>query len=189
VVAWLGSQASGPRPAPSRVSTDDIVQEIGDLLAAVARDLDGDHAQRRALADHFFCGLLAELANAIQIFGDAFDQAIEEVVSAVMSQRLAENRSPVSGVVVRLAVHAVVAGVKEIISRLALMKDVDKLQRAVRILAILMCPAPEKHRAVVEYCIDPLEQPIVSEVIRRRLQQSLPGWLTCSPIEQVAAGL
>jgi hypothetical protein len=52
-----------------------------------------------------------------------------------------------------------------------------------------MCPAPEDHRAVVEYCIDPLEKPIVTQVIRRRLEASLPTWMTTGPVEDLAAGL
>jgi hypothetical protein len=59
--------------------------------------------------------------------------------------------------VISLAVKLTVAGLKQLISRLALVGQIDDVQRALRILAVLMCPAPEHHRAVVEYCIDPLE--------------------------------
>jgi hypothetical protein len=186
---WFASDRAAARPAPAPASVDDIAEEIGNLLAKVANQLDGDHAQRLALADHFFCGLLAELANAIQMAADALDTATEEIVSAIMEERSADNRSPVSRVVTKVAVQAVMAGLKDIVSRLALVGHIDRLQRAVRILAILMCPAPDKHRAVVEYCIDPLEQPIITQVIRQRLEATMPGWMTTGPVGQTAAGL
>jgi hypothetical protein len=134
-------------------------------------------------------GLLAEFANAIQRVGDALDQAIDEVVSAVIDQRSSGNRQAISHLVVKLAAQALAAGLKQIVSRLSLVGHIDQLQRALRILAILMCPAPEQHRAVIEYCIDPLERPISTQIIRQRLEASMPQWMTVSPIEQPAAAL
>jgi len=188
IVSWVGSQVAAPGPAPVFASVEEVAEEIGLMLAEVATDLGGDRTRRRALADHFFCGLLAELADVIQRGVNALDGAIDEVVHAIMSERSAEKRSFLEQVTARLAVQAVAAGIKQVVSRLALVGHVDQLQRAVRILAILMCPAPERHKAVVEYCIDPLEQPIVSEAIRERLETSMPRWMTVGPVHEVASG-
>jgi hypothetical protein len=87
-----------------------MAEEVGWLLIGVASEVDGDRAQRLALADHFFCGLLADFAHVIDRVGDALDEAIEEVVSAVMEQRSAESRSFLDRIVIQLAVQLVVEG-------------------------------------------------------------------------------
>jgi hypothetical protein len=63
------------------------------------------------------------------------------------------------------------------------------VKQALRILAVLMCPAPERHRAVVVYCIDPLVQPLVSQVIRQQLEESMPGWMTAGVARAAIAEL
>jgi hypothetical protein len=190
---WLASDRSAAQPASvsglTPAAVDEIAEAVGYLLIEVAAQLDVGHAERVALADHFFCGLLAELANSIQVLDDALDAALEKIVDAVVAQRAAENRSLLSHLVIRLAVKLTVAGLQQLISRLALVGHIDDVQRALRILAVLMCPAPEHHRAVVEYCIDPLEKPIVTQVIRQRLEASMPTWMTTGPVEDLPAEL
>jgi hypothetical protein len=181
---WMASEraaaerAPDPDPDPLPVAVDEIAEAVGRLLGEVAATLDANHEQRVALADHFFCGLLAELAHSIQVLDDALDAAIEKIVEAVVNQRAAENRSPLSRLLIRLAVKATVIGLKQLIARLPASGHISDLQRAFQILAVLMCPAPEHHQAVIEYCIDPLEKPIVTEVIRQRLEASMPKWMT-----------
>jgi hypothetical protein len=184
VIDWLAGQIASP-PASIPATTEQIAEAVGQLLSGdVVRALDQSlsaaerHAERIALADHFFCALLAELAHAIQQFGKEFDQAAEKIASAIIEARAAQGRSPLPDFLVRLAVRTTVAGLNKIVSRLALVGYVKELERAIQVLAILMCPAPERHKAVVQYCIDPLGQPIISDEIRDRLLQSMPGWMT-----------
>jgi hypothetical protein len=184
VIDWLAGQIANP-PTSLPATTEQIAEAIGQLLSGgVIKALDqslsaADRRDKRiALADHFFCALLAELARAIGQVGEEFDKATEKIVSAIIEARASEDRSLLSGFLVRLAVQATVAGLNEIVARLCLVGHVKELQRAIQVLAILMCPAPEKHKAVVQYCINPLDKPIIADEIRNRLLQSMPSWMT-----------
>jgi hypothetical protein len=61
--------------------------------------------------------------------------------------------------------------------KLSVIRQFDDTLRAARILAIMKCPAPEQHKAVMLYCVNPLGKEILSEEIRQELTVSLPkGW-------------
>jgi hypothetical protein len=50
--------------------------------------------------------------------------------------------------------------------------------RAIRMLAVMICPAPERHEAVVKHCMNPLIGQHVSSVTKQRLEAALPEeWL------------
>ena len=159
--------------------------DIGDLLSGpVVQAIDqvlGDAARadtRRALADHFFCGLLAEFCHTVDQLGDAFEKALDAVVTAVIASRSDKRRSPVDELMVRAAVTAFNTGMKKIISRLSIVGRVEEVQQAARVMAILMCPVPEDHREVLQYCLDPLESPVISDLVRERLLAAIPAWMT-----------
>ncbi|WP_020636636.1 hypothetical protein [Amycolatopsis alba] len=51
--------------------------------------------------------------------------------------------------------------------------------RATRMLAIMICPAPERHEAVVKHCVNPLLGEYVSNLTKQRLEAALPDtWLS-----------
>ena len=57
-------------------------------------------------------------------------------------------------------------------------RQFSDLLRAVRLLAISICPAPEQHRSVVQCCLSPLEIYVLSDVIKQDLKDKLPrGWM------------
>jgi hypothetical protein len=61
-------------------------------------------------------------------------------------------------------------------------KHFDDLLRATRVLAVLTCPAAESHKAVVLYCLNPLEQAVLKQLTRQQLADALPrGWMTPGP--------
>jgi hypothetical protein len=64
-----------------------------------------------------------------------------------------------------------------LISTAPVVRHFDDLHRAVRILTLMMCPAPEKHEAVVRCALKPLGQPVVSELVQERLKAAMPDWI------------
>lgn len=56
--------------------------------------------------------------------------------------------------------------------------DLSEPIRAARMLAIMICPAPERHENVVRNCVSPLVGESVSKLTKQRLQEALPEeWL------------
>lgn len=54
-------------------------------------------------------------------------------------------------------------------------RNFNDLQRTVRVLAVMTCPAPEKHEAVVRCCLKPLGEPIVSRLAEERSEDGHAG--------------
>jgi len=68
-------------------------------------------------------------------------------------------------------------GVEKLVGKLAILQHLNNLQQAAQIMAVIMCPAPEKHEAVIKYCVEPLDEPVVSKISRARLKIALPEWI------------
>lgn len=85
------------------------------------------------------------------------------------------NRSVIPGPVVTVAAQAAV----NVLARLPSTCQFDDALRAIRFLAISVCPAPEEHKAVVQCCLSPLEVYVLSDAIKQDLEDELPrGWVT-----------
>lgn len=116
---------------------------------------------------------LATAAHARQELQDQFDRAVAHMVSAILTARRREHRpvipEPLTTVASQAAVNA--------LTKLSVVRQFDDLLRATRILAVMVCPDPEHHRAVVLYCLSPLEKNTLSDATRQALSDSLPrGW-------------
>lgn len=171
VVDWLAEH-------PDEI---DLIEAVGDLLAKdVSEELEHElgkaewKALKRSLVDHFWCDLLAALAAALGEFKKITDRIPEPVEKTILESRAMEKRSVVDKSLVRLAVRTV----WNLIKRLPVFGQFDDLLRAVRILAILLCPAPEDHPAVYRHCIVPLvgegSRGIISDVTKKRLEEIFP---------------
>ena len=58
-------------------------------------------------------------------------------------------------------------------------RQFDDLLRAMRILAVATCPAPEYHKTVASCCLKPLETFVLSSVTKQELTRALPsGWMS-----------
>ncbi len=154
-----------------------LAKGLGDeVVAELDKSFDETHRleRRRALADHFWCDLLAAFAHLIAQVKQAVGSVPELAVETILDSRRADQRSVVGDLQVRLAVHAAWT----IIEALPVFAQVDQLLRVVRVLAVLICPAPENHRAVVIYCLDPLTGQLVTAETKDRLERVLPGgWM------------
>ena len=124
---------------------------------------------------HILCDFLAAIACAMQKFRDQFQHHIVDIVKAILKSRKKENRSVIPGPVATVAAKAAV----NVLTRLQSVHHFDDMLRAVRCLAISVCPAPERHRAVVQCCLRPLEVYVLSDAIKQDLKDELPrGWMT-----------
>ncbi|MGW4469734.1 hypothetical protein ACWENQ_08685 [Nonomuraea sp. NPDC004354] len=126
---------------------------------------------RRRLTNHFWCDLLAALAEAIEKFSKAMDQIPEHVTTVIMQSRKAERRSPLLEALVGLAVRTAWEHIKSMLRT----TGIEELQRTCRILAVLICPAPEDHAAVQNSALLPLAKEGMLETSRERLEQVFPA--------------
>lgn len=168
VVDWLAEH-------PEKIG---YIELVGDLMAKdVSEELEWELGKakwkgvKRSLADHFWCDLLAALAMALEEFKKITDRIPEYIEQVILESRAMEKRSVIDKWLVRLAVRTV----WNLIKRLPIFGQVDELLRAIRILAILLCPAPEDHPAVHHHCIVPLvgegAREVISGVTKRRLEE------------------
>ncbi len=159
-------------------STIEHIQEVGDLLAGpVIRELDkrfggsDPRETRRRLTDHFWCDLLTALAEAIEKFSKAMDQIPAYVTTAIIKSRDVEHRSPLLEALITLAVRTAWEPIKSMIQT----GGIEDLQRTCRILAVLICPAPENHAAVQNGALLPLAKEGALEISKERLEQVFPA--------------
>ncbi|WP_143737752.1 hypothetical protein [Microbispora sp. GKU 823] len=163
-------------------STIDHVQEVGDLLAGhVIEQLEknyGDSEPRKlrsALNSHFWCDLLVATADGMDKFSQAVGRIPEYVTTAITKSRKSDDRSPLLDPLVALAVRTAWEPIKSMIRT----SGNEELQRTCRILAVLICPAPEDHTAVRDGALIPLAKEAISEISRERLEQVFPAdWVS-----------
>ena len=113
----------------------------------------------------------------MQEFKDDFDRAIKKVAASIVSYSIAKKNVKVPAFVADTASQAAVEGIHKLIDNMPGVRSFNDLQRTVRILAVMTCPAPEKHEAVIRCCRKPLGEPIVKEVAEERLMAAMPDWM------------
>lgn len=170
---WLAAAAASP-PDSVLAVTEQTIGMISDAVAGAVVNVLKRNGYQWTAADHVVCEFLAAAAHAMQEVQDRLEQAVAHMVSAVLTAREREHRplipEPLATVAAQAAVNALM--------KLSAVRQFDDLLRATRILAIMTCPAPEDHRAVVLYCLNPLRKDILSHAISQELTDSLPkGWM------------
>jgi hypothetical protein len=85
----------------------------------------------------------------------------------------AKPRSFISDALVKLA--ATIA-VDEVIQLAQEASHYNDFKRALRLSAIMSCPDPTEHEAVLKCCVIPLEKGIISVEVKRELLQAVPTW-------------
>jgi hypothetical protein len=181
---WLATAAvAAPNSVPA--ISQELIGDIGDLVAnevcdAVLKAINAanNNKKRVALAgSHFFCDLLAALACAMERFSDEFDQSVDYIVRRVLSSQRGDGNSPMQEFAVKVAAQIVVKGVRKLIDHATIGRQFSDVLRAVQILAVMMCPAPERHADIVRCCLRPLGEPVISAEVQDRLTVSMPDWM------------
>lgn len=198
---------SGPTLRKSRAAADQAKADMEDWLADSAVDLPSSPAELvgslgeafstdvfDALCDalgtddrnkvraeyaqnHFFCQLLAEIACSMQEAQNDLDRVVAKITRSLIDYTAARRNVHIPEFISECTAQAAVKSVDRIIQNLPAVRGFNDVQRAVRVLAIMTCPAPEKHEAVVRCCIKPLGEPIVGDEAKEHLKAVLPDWM------------
>jgi hypothetical protein len=166
-------------------TTDIIAEKIGTIVAAKAsEEIDGLYGSaerrdwKRQQANHFWCEILASFACTVEDLKALDDQVPESAASRILSPSRHDRPPAAEEAAVRLAtrvawqeIETEIVGI--LLRELPPLRQAEDLCRAIRILAIMMCPAPEDHRAVVQCCIKPLEESIISAEVKQQLMKVL----------------
>ncbi|MGI8451113.1 MAG: hypothetical protein ACR2MP_28805 [Streptosporangiaceae bacterium] len=184
MVDWLATAAVSPPNSLPAVSQQ-LIADIGDLVAndvtdAVLEAINATNNSKKRVAlagSHFFCDLLAALACAMEKFSEEFDQAVDYIVTRVLSSQAGNEQSPIQEFAVKVAAQIVVKGVRKLIDHATIGRQFKDALCAVQMLAVMTCPAPERHEAVARCCLRPLGEPVISAEIQERLTVSMPDWM------------
>lgn len=176
---WLSATMLAPS-APMK----DLVGAVGDVVAtdildALSQELgpQNNNEIRAGLAEkHLFCQLLAELACSMQEVRDEIDRAVKQVALSLLSYKVGRKSVRIPRAMANVIADAAAKGVDKVIETVPAARHFDDLLRAVRILAIMTCPAPEKHEAVIRCALIPLGEPVVSQGVQERIRTAMPGW-------------
>jgi hypothetical protein len=159
---WLTGVAADP-PTTVATATNQAVDALCDKVASAIVNALHRNGYHWSSADHVLCDFLAAAA--------------EHIVSTILASRREQKRQAIPEPVVRVAAQAAVNA----LMKLSPAREFDDLLRAMRILAVATCPAPEQHRSVAIYCLAPLETGVLSSAMKQELTRALPpGWMNSS---------
>ncbi len=170
-----------------RLPDETFVKAIDELGSAIANNatqaidklFEGDKKKqndiRKQLAKHFWCDLFANLAYAIDTFRNSLDRVPDWVTDAILRSRHAKKRPLIERLIVQTAVKHAWTVVQQAIEHTF---NVEKVLIILRVLAFLCCPAPEKHPAVIKYCVIPLGNAVLEPAIKEKLKAMLSEELT-----------
>jgi len=176
ITDWLaGTIVDFPAADVTIAATNAAMEAVsGDIANAITGMLNGNGYSDPSHASHMLCDFLAAIACAMQRFRDQFQHHVADIVRATLKSRIRGNRTVIPGPVATVAAQAAV----NVIMKLPPVHHFDDVLRAIRLLAISVCPAPEKHKAVVQCCLSPLEVWVLSGAINQDLRNELPrGWM------------
>jgi hypothetical protein len=169
------------RPAASGAVVDRLGAAADNLFQGAIDDIAAERFRgeipdsvKMALADHFWCDLLAQLAHVLDEGLKLLESVPDRVVDLVMKSRKEARWRDVEERVLRIAARSVWRKIRLLAFFGVLSRKVAL--PLVRMLAVLSCKAPERHRAVVEYCVDPLGKQLLAET-KDRLKTALSDWL------------
>jgi hypothetical protein len=183
----IDESPNGHRPAedpapPELHSVVEQIEQLGDALTdEVARAIERAHhgpipdSTKVAMADHFWCDLLAHLAHVIDEGAKRISDLPDRVTELIIASRAKDERLPLEEFVVRTAVNTAWSFLKNL-TFFGWLGLVKRLLPVLRILGILICKAPERHEAVMRYCMDPLTGQFLDET-KKRLVKVLRAWL------------
>jgi hypothetical protein len=183
ILDWLATSLGNISPTVPDLETT-LVEAVGetiskDVFDALCKALEsGNDIKTRALyaQNHLFCSVLAEVACSLQEVRDNLDQAIKHITLSLLTYEIGMKETTNPDAVANAVANAAVKSIDRLIETTPVARHFDDLQRAVRILALLSCPSPARHPAVLRCALQPLGEPLVSKLIQDRLRIAIPDW-------------
>ena len=172
LVAWLAEN-------PSSVDRIEKLgrrlneQVFGRDLRAFAKEREGEEPALaeygKETAGHFWCDILAEIANFLDRGAALLGKVPEGLRDAVLEHEDTAHWGPV-----RIKLAEAALGFLWKACQLLLGADLGTAVLHVRVLAVLICPDPGAHPRVARCCLHPL----VKDTLRDHLKSNLkPDWL------------
>lgn len=147
------------------------------VLEAVERDCGRlSNETRTALADHFWCDLLAHFAALI----DEADKRVDQVPHLVADRLLTSRRAGKFAVVERKVVES---AAKHLWQMICSSVDAGAFSQAksslpvIRLLALLLCKSPGAHPAVLRHAVDPLRHQFIDRTKEMLREVFAPDWI------------
>jgi hypothetical protein len=134
----------------------DAADQIADAITA---SLKANGWPRSKWRSHLLCAALAATAHAMEAGEDLAKTLVTQGITTALTS--AGIPRPVADIAARAALDTLM--------KLTPYRHWDDIHRGVQFLAVVLCPAVEKHSEVVEYCLRPLASERLSDVLQREL--------------------
>ncbi|WP_435209402.1 hypothetical protein [Micromonospora sp. bgisy143] len=137
---------------------------------------------KRDLTHHGWCDLFIGLVQAIEMTRRGFDSIPNKVKALILGSALQGDRPHVTEAIVSLIVDKAWHGFQAAAFAGAPLLDLishDEALRALRILAVFICPAPAQHPAVRQHALKPLGEDatkILTDQTKTRLAELFTDW-------------
>jgi hypothetical protein len=118
------------------------------------------------------------MAKAVERFQKALDAVPEVVAQAILGSENQRRRPLVTQEIVKVAVDQAWSPVRQAIE---VSLHTDEVLRSLRILAVLACPAPDRHRDVRQFGLRPLEKEMLISATKAKLQAVFPDEFNPDP--------
>lgn len=157
------------------------IESAGKLLRSVLHDVEEElgplpQETRKAMADHFWCELLAQVCRAVEESNTVASKVPGWITDLVVQSRQDSGFSGVQRAVVNSTVNHLWSGLRNMIDG-GLLASGKAALPVLRTLAVMMCKQPWRHRCVVEYCLDPLRKQILDVTKEKLLRVFAGDWL------------
>ncbi|MDG4838455.1 hypothetical protein O7631_18220 [Micromonospora sp. WMMD967] len=137
---------------------------------------------KRDLTHHGWCDLFVGLVQAVEMTRRGFDSIPNKVKALILGSALQGDRPHVTEAVVSLIVDKAWHGFQAAAFAGAPLLDLishDEALRALRILAVFICPAPAQHPAVRQHALKPLGDDateVLTDQTKTRLAELFTDW-------------
>ncbi|MEU4532499.1 hypothetical protein AB0F49_30130 [Micromonospora ureilytica] len=181
-----GPEDGEPYPTPAEQVTA-LAEEMTrgawrEIVTELDRATQDTTSVKRDLTNHFWCDLFIGLVQAIEMTRRGFDSIPNKVKALILGSALQADRPHVTEAVVGLIVDKAWHGIQAAAFAGAPLLDLisnEEALRALRILAVFICPAPAQHAAVRQHALKPLGDDttkILTDQTKTRLAELFTDW-------------
>ncbi|WP_146247451.1 hypothetical protein [Micromonospora arborensis] len=180
------SEDGEPYPTPAEQVTA-LAEEMTrgawrDIVTELDRATPDAISVKRDLTNHVWCDLFIGLVQAIEMTRRGFDSIPNKVKALILGSPLQADRPHVTEAVIGLIVDKAWHGIQTAAFAGAPLLDLisnEEALRALRILAVFICPAPAQHPAVRQHALKPLGEDatkILTDQTKTRLAELFTDW-------------